>query len=127
MSDHLQAIEHQRGKWIAAVNARDVGQYLEILSEDIVWIPPGQAAISGRTAFESWVRPFFAGFTYEFAIHEPRVQLAGDWAVETGAFETKMTSLENQETGHHTGKYLVLWRKDGGDPWKIERYVDQSD
>lgn len=122
----LQAIEHQRKQWIAAVNARDVDRYLEVLTEDIVWLPPGQPALSGRGAFESWVRPFFERFIYEFALLEPDVQIAGDWAVERGTFQTQMRSLDDGRSGQHSGRYLVLWRRESDDTWRIERYIDET-
>jgi len=126
MPSDLQAIEHQRKQWSAAVNARDVDRYLELLTEDIVWLPPGQPALSGREAFESWVRPFFERFSYEFVIVAAEVQMAGDWAVERGTFQTKMSSLDDGQTGHHGGTYLVLWRRELGDTWRIERYIDET-
>lgn len=126
MPDDLQAIADQRQQWIAAVNARDAGRYVELLTEDVVWFPPGQPALSGRGAFESWVRPFFERFTYDFVLIEPDVQMAGDWAVERGIFQTEMKSLEDGQSGQHVGKYLVLWRRDSDDTWRIERYVDEA-
>lgn len=126
MPGDLQAIEHQRNQWIAAVNAHDVDRYLELLTEDIVWLPPGQPALSGREAFESWVRPFFERFRYEFALIEPEVQMAGDWAVERGTFQTQMQSLDDGQSGQHTGRYLVLWRRESDNTWRIERYIDET-
>ena len=126
MSSDLQAIAHQRQQWIAAVNARDVDRYLELLTDDVVWLPPGQSALSGRRAFKAWVQPFFERYSYEFVITEPSVRLAGDWAVERGGFRTKMRSLDDGQTGRHAGTYLVLWRRESGDTWRIERYIDEA-
>jgi uncharacterized protein (TIGR02246 family) len=126
MPSDLQTIEHQRQQWTAAVNARDVDRYLELLTEDIVWLPPGQPALSGRRAFESWVRPFFERFSYEFVITEAEVQLAGDWAVERGTFQTKMRAQDDGQSGDHAGTYLVLWRREPGGTWRIERYIDET-
>lgn len=122
----LQAIAHRRQEWIAAVNARDVARYLELLTPDIVWLPPGQPALSGRRAFESWVRPFFEQFAYEFDITEPDVRIAGDWAVERGAFQTRMKALDDGRSGQHEGRYLVIWRRASDNSWRIERYVDET-
>lgn len=126
MSGDLEAIEQQRKQWIAAVNARDVDRYLELLTEDIVWFPPRQPALSGRGAFRSWVQPFFERFYYEFDLTNPVVQLAGDWAVERGNFQTRMRSMDDGQSGQHDGKYLVLWRRESDGRWRIERYIDES-
>jgi uncharacterized protein (TIGR02246 family) len=126
MSSDLRAIERQRHHWIAAVNARDVDRYLDLLTDDIVWLPPGAAALSGKAAFGAWVQPFFERFDYEFALTDPDVRVAGGWAVERGAFQTQMRSLSDGQSGHHGGRYLVLWRTDADDMWRIERYIDET-
>lgn len=125
MTSALADIEHQRDLWTAAVNARDLQSYLELLTEDIVWIPPGQQALHGRDAFASWVEPFFRQFGYELALTAEQVRIAGDWAVERGAFHTTMTSPDGR-SGHHAGSYLVWWRRGVDDVWRIERYVDAT-
>lgn len=122
----LHPIAERRQQWIDAVNARDVDRYIELLTEDIVWLPPGQPALSGRPAFAAWVRPFFERFGYEFGITEPTVRPAGKWAVERGTFQTRMTPLKGGEVGFHTGAYLALWRKEADDTWRIERYIDET-
>jgi uncharacterized protein (TIGR02246 family) len=126
MPDDLQAITHQRREWIAAVNARDVDRYVDLLAEDVVWLPPGQPALRGRSAFAAWVRPFFERFSYEFDLVGPTVRLAGDWAVERGGFTTRMGPLEGGQRGHHTGNYMILWRRDSDGRWRIERYIDET-
>jgi uncharacterized protein (TIGR02246 family) len=118
-------IARRRNLWTAAVNARDVQSYLELLAEDLVWIPPGQQAIHGRDAFASWVEPFFRQFEYDFALTAEQVRVAGDWAVERGTFHTMMTSPEGR-SAHHAGDYIVWWRRDVDDVWRIERYVDTT-
>ena len=122
----LQAIEEQRYAWIRAVNARDVEAYLEVLTEDIVWLPPGQSALHGRAAFAAWVEPFLESFNYEFDITDPAVRVAGDCAVERGTCHSKMTSLADGSAGEHSGSYIVLWRKDNDNAWRIERYIDET-
>lgn len=112
----------QRQRWIAAVNARDVDQYVSILTTDVVWFPPGQPALHGREEFEAWVRPFFERFRYEFSILDPVVRTAGKWAIERGLFQSRMTAQTEEGASEHSGQYLVIWRRE--DLWRIERYVD---
>lgn len=123
----LEMIENRRRAWSAAVNARDIGGYLDLLTEDVVWFPPGQPAFRGKEAFEAWLRPFFDRFRYRFAIEDPLVQLAGAWAVERGTFRSEMVSLSDGETMQHGGRYLVIWRKDQDAVWRIERYLDVTE
>jgi len=126
MDDDANAIKRRRQQWVAAVNAGDVNRYLDLLAEDVVWLPPGQPAVSGRDAFAAWVDPFFQRYHYEFVLKAPKVTVAGDWAVERGAFETTMTSKADGQSDSHEGTYLVLWRRAAGDVWRIERYIDET-
>lgn len=126
MTDDCKSITRRRQRWIAAVNAGAVNDYLEVLTEDLVWLPPGQPALSGKDEFAAWVGAFFESYEYQFVVKEPEVTLAGDWAVERGTFETAMTSKEDGSVGRHEGTYIVLWRRADDDMWRIERYVDET-
>lgn len=122
----LQAIERQRRLWTEAVNARDVDRHLELVTEDVVWLPPGRPPVSGKAGLAGLLRPVFEGFDLRFEITEPEVRMAGDWAVERGRFRTDLESRADGESGRHDGRYLVLWRRAGDGVWRIERYVDQT-
>lgn len=124
MSDARQAIEKRRRDWIAAVNGRDIDAYLDVLAEDIVWLPPGQAAVHGHAAFADWVGPFFESYEYDFTLENSTVEISGGFAVEQGSFVTALTSLESGKRMTHEGTYLVIWRQDEDDRWVIERYLD---
>lgn len=126
MSDDNRQIELRRHEWIAAVNGRDMQRYLELLTDDIVWFPPGQSAFQGKRSFESWLRPFFKSFSYRFTVSDVVLKVAGGWAIERGAFKTEMAQLPEGESMQHAGKYMLIWRKSDNGSWCIERYIDES-
>lgn len=112
--------------WIQAVNQTDLDAYAGLVCEDVVWLPPGQAAFQGRTEFRSWLEPFFEQYAYEFTIDEPNFRMAGDWAVEKGSFRSLMTQRSSAKAMEHSGRFIILWRKDDDSVWRIERYVDDT-
>lgn len=122
----LEAIERQRRLWIEAVNTRDVDRHLELVTEDVVWLPPGRPAAGGKAGLAALLRPVFERFDLRFEIIGSVVRMAGDWAVERGSFRTDLSSLADGETGRHDGRYLVLWRRETDGEWRIERYIDQT-
>ena len=121
--------EHQiaarRTEWVSIVNSRDLAAYVELVSQDVLWLPPGQPPIEGRKAFEAWLRPFFERFEYEFRLEDPSIQFSGDWVVETGAFDTLMTAEDGVST-RHGGGYLVFWHRQSDGVWYLERYLDET-
>lgn len=127
MSGEPEALADRREAWVAAVGARDLDAYAELVTEDVVWLPPGQDAVVGRRAFRDWLRPFFEAYEYEFSVSEVRSRRAGSWAVERGRFSSRMRPAGGGSPMAHGGSYTILWRLDGDGAWRIERYVDDTD
>jgi uncharacterized protein (TIGR02246 family) len=126
LESDVEAIERRRHDWISAVNVRNVDAYLDLLTEDAVWIPPGQLALSGHAAFQAWVQPFFERFFYKFTITDATVRMAGNWAVERATFHSTVTPVSGEPPAQHSGLYLVFWRRETDGLWRIERYFDET-
>ena len=119
----MNSLSERHDRWSSVVNARDLEGYLDIVTDDIVWIPPVGTAVVGRRAFREWLEPFFSSFEYEYASSNVRHLEAGDWVVEHASFETRMTPLSGGDAMSHRGSYMAIWRRDSG-TWRIERYID---
>ena len=115
-------IDVRREEWSDAVNSKNLNKYLDVVSEDVVWFPPGQSVIIGRNRFREWVKPFFDSYNYQFEIIEPRVSVSGAWATEKGMYKPTLTQGEKKST--HTGHYLIIWQRRTDSVWRIDRYVD---
>ncbi len=127
MKLELKAIKQQRQNWLDAVNHNDIDSVSNILCEDAVWIPPGMPALQGKTAILDWIQPFFENFNYEFSISNEYVKGAGDWAVEHADFTSRLAPKDGGEASEHQGKYIIIWKWEKDNVWRIERYVDNSD
>jgi uncharacterized protein (TIGR02246 family) len=126
IDQQVRRIRRMRREWVHVVNAGDVDRYAALLTRDAVWIPPGQPAVEGRKAIREWLEPLFREYRYDFALKGSRVQMAGDWAVERGVFDSSLQRRVGGEPQRQTGTYIVLWRQDEGGEWRIERYIDGS-
>lgn len=125
--DYRSGIDDSRREWIAATNAEDPERCVAIMDTNVVWLPPGMAALQGRQAIHEWMVPFFERFRYDFSVADVRVSMAGEWAVERGTFTSNLTASDNGESASHSGQYLIVWHRETDERWYIERYVDITD
>jgi uncharacterized protein (TIGR02246 family) len=126
VSDRV-AIESRRKEWIEATCAADAARSAALLTEDIVWFPPGSRAIRGRQAVQEWMESFFDVFEYEFSVFDVHLRLAGEWALEHAVFSSQLTSRVDGRKSTHGGFYLLSWRREADGEWYIDRYVDVTD
>jgi uncharacterized protein (TIGR02246 family) len=118
-------MEPRHRNWIAAVNATDIVGYAQLVTEDVVWLPPHGDAVVGRAAFKSWLEPFFGSYAYEFSVDDIHACETDRWIAETGEFRSRMTPLAGGAAASHGGRYFAIWRREA-DVWRIERYVDRA-
>lgn len=125
MKGTREELEHRRNEWRTAVNQGDLESYLELVTTDVVWLPPAGSPVQGREAFGNWLEPFFGAYDYDFQLEPKRVLVFEGWGAEGGSFTSVMRPKGGGEPQEHRGTYAVLWRLDEGDQtWRIERYVD---
>lgn len=124
MSEITEAITRRRREWVEAVNARDLEAYADLVTEDLVWLPPMGEPIESREAFRAWLQPFFESWEYDFSVEARRIQAFDGWCVERGRFLSRLTPAGGGEAREHGGEYLIFWRLDGDGAWRIERYAD---
>lgn len=127
MKLELKEIRKQREEWLDAVNHNDINRVQELLTDDAVWIPSGMPALNGRAAITDWMDPFFETYDYEFKLEDLDVRGAGHWAVEHASFISRMAPKGGGEGTEQHGKYIIIWRWEKDNKWRIERYLDTSD
>lgn len=127
MEKELAAIQKQRERWITAINSGSATGFVAILTEDAVWLPAMQDALSGKEKICAWLEKPFAELDYDYSVSDVHLHIAGDWAVEQARFSTKAQAKSDGEVMPiHEGLYTLLWRKTSTGTWLIDRYIDHS-
>ncbi len=104
----IQALENA---WAAALNAQDLDALMAMYADDAVSMPDNAPLLSGKDAIRKQQEQEFAstpaGRTYSFEVLD--VYGDGNTVTETGKSTYK--DAAGKVTG--TGKYMVVWKKQG--------------
>jgi uncharacterized protein (TIGR02246 family) len=112
-----QAIRAQVDHWLQLVKAKDASGIAEIYAEDGAVMPPNAPIGIGRAAIQrTWASMMRTpGFDLTFTPEQIVISSSGDMALDRGIYTLTVAPAGTTQTD--TGKYVVVWRKIGGD-WK---------
>jgi len=121
-----QAIRGHVDHWLQLVKAKDAAGIAELYAEDGAVMPPNAPVGKGRAAiqqtWDSMMRT--PGFDLTFVPEQILVSSSGDMALDRGTYS--LTIAPDGTTQTDTGKYVVVWRKIGGE-WKAAADIFNSD
>jgi len=107
-------------EWARVASAgKDVEKILSYWSDDAIVYPPGVAAVSGKAAIRAYVSanlktPFFS---ISWKPAQAVVAASGDLGYTVGSNEITFADAKGKVT-RAQGRYLTVWRRNGGGPWK---------
>lgn len=113
-----QAIRANIDRWLQLVRNKDAAGIAQLYTEDGAVMAPNAAKAEGRAAIQqAWESLMAApGFELTFAPDRIVVSSSGDMALDRGTYRA----------GEDVGKYVVVWRKVGGE-WKAAADIFNSD
>lgn len=115
------AIEAEGKKFTAALKKGDAAALAAMYTADAKAFPPNGEITAGRAALqEMWKGAIDSGMRdLSFTVLE--VEKKGDIAYEVGKYSVKGSDGKEIDAG----KYLVLWKKEGG-TWRLYRDIWNS-
>jgi uncharacterized protein (TIGR02246 family) len=121
-----QAIRDQVTRWLELVKAKDAGSIAKLYTEDGAVMPPNTPIGKGSQAIEkTWASLMQTpGFDLTFTPEQILVSSSGDMALDRGTYRLNVAPKGTPMTD--TGKYVVVWRKVGGE-WKAAADIFNSD
>jgi uncharacterized protein (TIGR02246 family) len=121
-----QAIRGQVDHWLQLVKAKDAAGIAALYAEDGAVMPPNAPIGKGRAAIQqTWASMMQTpGFDLTFVPEQIIVSSSGDMALDRGTYRLAIAPNGTAQTD--TGKYVVVWRKIGGE-WKAAADIFNSD
>ena len=125
--DERRAIEQLNADWIAAMNAKDIRQLTDMVTEDVVFLPPGLPPIRGRRAVEAMYASFFSQFrTIEQASTIEELDVVGDWAFMWGTESLTLGPVGGGPAIRLEGKGMTILKRQDDGAWKFARGINNS-
>jgi uncharacterized protein (TIGR02246 family) len=120
-------IERFTAEWNAAMKAKDVERLVSMVTEDVVFLPPGFPPIRGRQAVEAMYRSFFPQFSRveQEAVSE-EVEVMGDWAFAWGLESIVLVPQSDGTPIRMHGKGLSILKRQADGSWKCARAINNS-
>jgi uncharacterized protein (TIGR02246 family) len=122
-----QVIEYVRETHVAALNARNAAPWAGVFTEDAVQMPPNAPANVGKANIRSWAESFLRAFRAKFALSVAELQVAGDWAFESGAYSITLTPDGDSRSIEDVGKYITVYQRLPIGGWAVARDIWNSD
>ena len=121
-----QAIRGHVDRWMQLVKAKDAAGIAAFYADDGAVMPPNAPIGKGRTAIQqTWASMMETpGFDLTITPEQIVVSSSGDMALDRGTYSLAVAPDGTTQTD--TGKYVVVWRKIGGE-WKVAADIFNSD
>lgn len=121
-----QAIRGQVDYWLQLVKAKDAAAIAALYTDDGAVMPPNGPIGKGHAAIQqTWASMMGTpGFDLTFVPEQIIVSSSGDMALDRGTY--KLAVAPGGKAMTDTGKYVVVWRKIGGE-WKAAADIFNSD
>lgn len=118
----IAAIRRLFERYDSTATAGQAEQWMSLLSDDVIWMVPNQAALVGKDAVWGRVRSFFSlNLVHVGTVDEIRV--AGDWAYVRGAYTVRVTPKAEGDTTEELGKIVYILGRQADNSWRITRAI----
>jgi ketosteroid isomerase-like protein len=117
-ADTRSSIEDTNREFAAAFAAGDAAKLASYYSSDAQVFPPQSEIVSGAENIQALWKSMVDSGARTMTLETLNVTTQGNMAVETGKYTLKDASASEMDHG----KYVVVWKKEGG-RWKLLRDI----
>ena len=119
MSDDETAIRHVISTWMSATKAGDAATVLDLMTDDVVFLVPGQKPF-GKEAFAAAAGQQ-SEMEFDGKSDVEEIKIVGDWAFVRTRLQLAVTMRASGETTRRAGYTLSVFRKCPDGKWRLAR------
>ena len=120
-------VESATAAFHQALRTNDKEAFMSYVADDVVLMPPGEAAVRGKPALGAWYATFLSQYrTSSLALSGREVFVGGAFAVESGSFEWGLTPVVGGPPVVDRGNYMQVWKRQPDGNWRFEREIWNS-
>ena len=116
-----QAIRNLYTIWRNAMVQEDLARVLELVTDDAVFLVPGQPPVRGKQQFAELFEAARGRYRIEFQSEFDEISLHDDWAYVTSRLAVELTPKSGGVPVHHAGHTLTILRKFPDGRWAVAR------
>jgi uncharacterized protein (TIGR02246 family) len=121
-----QAIEAQNTRFSAAAVKGDTATIAGLYTDDAIVMAPNGPAMHGHDAIAKGFASMSAMKLSDLKLQTQDVIVAGDYAIETGAYDLSAQPAKAKPV-HDVGKYIVVWKKQTDGSYRLLRDIYNTD
>jgi uncharacterized protein (TIGR02246 family) len=121
------AVQAATAAFHQALRTDDLEAFMSHVSDDVVFMPPGEPAVRGKSGVRTWYTAFLSQYhTSLLRLADQEVLVGDGWAVETGTYEWGLTPASGGMAAVDRGNYMQVWKQQPDGQWRFAREVYNS-
>jgi len=120
MSSESDPILEAHRSFVAGMMSGDISKLAVSLDDAIVFMPPADGTISGKSGVQEWYEDYFKFFSVlTLDITDRSVSRIGDCLVERMAVSVSIEPRHGGTTIYDDARILSIWRRQADGSWKM--------
>jgi ketosteroid isomerase-like protein len=114
-------------RYIQAALSSDIASLVSLCSDNIVFMPPNETSIFGKSELQEWHEDYFLHFRVASLSETDREVIVLDgWAVERWDYLVTISPLNGADRIRDEGRFLIVWRREEDGAWKMAKVMFNS-
>jgi len=127
VDEEIENIRQLATRWTAAIEAGNLEQLEQLMTDDIVVIHGNGRVVSGKKAVMDDFAQSVQGFVFQQTVYSEETVIAGEWAFDRANVHTAICSREGGDTKHFDSRSLTILRKKSQLGWCVARVIGVID